>query len=95
MKTFKRKIVRMFFCIEIIVCILLYVCGSHGLQALNVLEKQNMVLKERTKSLEAEVNVLQNALREWDMYPFYKEKIARQELQLARDSDELYMIPQE
>jgi cell division protein FtsB len=91
MNNIKKIILRVFFLFEIIIFTVLYLFGSHGLQALNNLEKKNTGLKKELNILEKEVETLAKQLNEWNNCLFYKEQIAREQLQMAHPHEELYL----
>lgn len=92
MKDIKRKAVRFFLGGEICFVLFYYVLSSYGLHALRVADVQNSQLIEDIKSLEKEVNTLSEELLERKDNPFYKETIARKELQMAYENEVIYLI---
>jgi len=92
MKTFKRTMLRVFFGMEIAIFIGVYLFGPSGFQTMIRLENEN-------KKLDAEVSLLQKNMDEWERKivvwqsdDFYKEKIAREQLQMARSGDEIFHL---
>lgn len=92
MKAIKRIFLRVFFGVELFVFALVYVFGPHGLYALRELENQNNTLQAEAATLKQEVQELEDKIAQWDAHPFYKEKIAREQLQMARKGDKIYYI---
>lgn len=92
MKTVKQTILRIFFAIEITVFVFVYIFGPQGIQALRHVKQENMVLEQHLDVLRAEVSELKDTLVAWEQYPFYKEKIAREQLQMARKGDQVYYL---
>lgn len=92
MMALKKVMMRLFLIAEMITFGYIYVCGKNGLQALY--NHQNMVidLKKDITSLDGEVALLEKEIEVWQSDDFYKEKIAREQLQMARKSDELFYI---
>lgn len=92
MKELKRKALRIFLCAEIAVVVLYYLLGSFGLHALKSASANNHQLLEDLKSLETEIASLSCELDERKDNPFYKEMIARKELQMAYENETIYFI---
>ena len=92
MKNIKRRILRLFFVMEIMVFAGFYILGPHGIRAQKQMIEQNEVLKSETLALETELHVLENSIAQWNAHPFLKEKIAREQLQMARKGDRIYYI---
>jgi len=92
MKTIKRIFLRVFFVLELIVFGFVYACGPHGFYALQELEQQNNQLQTDAAMLKQEVQMLERKIAQWHAHPFYKEKIAREQLQMARKGDKIYYV---
>ena len=88
----KRVLLRLFFGLEVGIFALLYLFGTHGLQALVTLRKENGCLAFEVKELELQVKELETTVVAWKKEPFYKEKVARESLHMARKQDEVYLI---
>lgn len=92
MKHIKKISMRVFFGIEIILFGYIYVFGSHGIRNLLIIEQEKIQLNQEITTLQAEVASLSNTIAQWDSHPFYKEKIAREQLQMACKNEEIYYI---
>jgi len=91
MKHIKRIALRVFFALEITGFAGSYLFGEHGLPALRALSKEIVELERDISVLSGEINDLDGAIvRQAD--PFYKEKIAREQLQMARKGDQIFII---
>ena len=93
MKKIKRSIVRIAFAAEILLISFYYFFGSHGLQALRALSSTNVKLLSDIESLTQETSALKHELEEWKTDNFYKEKQAREKLQLAYPHEDIYFLP--
>jgi len=78
---------------EIALFCVYYLFGSFGLQALRAADMNNQNLFEDIKTLENEVTQLAKELDEKKNNPFYKEVVARTELQMAYENEIKYIIP--
>lgn len=86
----KRCLLRFFFGIEILIFAGIYLFSTQGLQSLLRLRKENRSLAHEVKKLEQEVQELEQTVNEWKTNPFYLEKVAREQLHMAREKDEVY-----
>ncbi|MGE0206783.1 MAG: septum formation initiator family protein [Candidatus Babeliales bacterium] len=84
--------IKIFFGIEVLAIIFLYLFGSQGLPLLLRLRKENFMLEAQIDVLAQEVAVLETSLHEWHRYAFYKEKIAREQLQLAHEQEQIFYL---
>ncbi len=93
MKEIKRASLRVVLAAEILLVTFFYLCGTGGLQALKHADVLNITLFDEIKKLESEVTGLSQELGERTSNPFYKESIARKELQMAYPDEIIYMLP--
>ena len=92
MKTFKRTMLRVFFAVEVCVFVGVYLFGPGGLQAMVQLEKENKQLDAEIVQLQAEVDQWRQNIALWESDDFYKEKVAREQLQMAKAGDEIFYL---
>ena len=88
----KRFLLRLFFMVEVGIFVFLYLFGTQGLRALITLRKKNARLAFEVQELETQVKELETTVVAWKSEPFYKEKVARESLHMARKKDEVYLI---
>ena len=88
----KKHVLRTFFFIEILVFVAMYLFSSQGLRVLRSMKKENKKVADAVGVLRSEIKELEGKVAEWENNSYYKEKIAREELQMARDNDEVYFI---
>jgi cell division protein FtsB len=86
----KQFLLRLFFGAEIVIFSILYLFGAQGLQVVMAMRKDNGSLSLEVRELESEVGKLNKNLVAWNNDPFYKEKIAREQLHMAKPQDEIY-----
>ncbi|OGB97417.1 hypothetical protein A3F06_02860 [candidate division TM6 bacterium RIFCSPHIGHO2_12_FULL_36_22] len=91
-KDLKKKFLRVFLGIEIVVFGLTYFWGAHGLQALVNMNQNNIKLEAKIADMQREVAGLESQIEEWHIHPFYREEIAREKLQMAKKDDTIYFI---
>lgn len=94
MKELKRTVVQLFLGAEIIVVTFLYLVGSGGLLAIKSAQRQNVALRAEIARSEEEVKALGRELTDRKNNPFYKESIARKELQMAYENEIIYLLPE-
>jgi len=93
MKEKKRKFLKLFLGAEVTVIVLYYLMSSSGLQALKRADYYNSQLMHDITSLETELSTLEQEVEERTTNPFYKEMIARQELQMGYENEIVYILP--
>ena len=86
----KRYIIRIFFCAEIGCFFWMYVFGPQGVQVFKQLAEENTVVEEKIQALRADIAQLDRSITACKSDSFYKERIAREQLQMARKEDVLY-----
>ena len=92
MITVKRLILRIALLAEMCAFGYIYVYGKNGLQSL---QQQRFIVGELEKNIAKindEVTLLEKEIYAWQTDDFYKEKVAREQLQMARKGDELFYI---
>ena len=89
-KLVKQNIIKLFFFMEVITILIVYLFGTQGLPVLLHLKKDNKLLEQEINGLQHEANELETTLKEWQEYSFYKEKIAREQLQMACEDELIY-----
>lgn len=88
----KRHMLRVFFMLEILVFVGIYFFSARGLRVLQTMQKENEQIEKQIVNVENEITVLETEVTEWENNAFYKEKIAREELQMAKKGDEVYFL---
>ena len=94
MKELKRAAFRMIIGFELVLVTFFYLSGKGGLQALRHADSINSELLEDVKHLEVDIEELSRELDERMQNPFYKESIARKELQMAYQNETVYLLPE-
>jgi cell division protein FtsB len=92
MKEQTKYLILLFLSLEVLGSIGVYMGGSAGITLVWQLDHGNEMMEKKIDELKNENEQLILAIDEWDKYPFYKEKIAREQLQMAAPEDELYVI---
>lgn len=92
MMPIKRMLLRFFLVFEVFLFGYIYLFGKNGLQELQVLRSEAMQLDQEVQQLAKEIEGLEAKIVAWEENDFYKEKIAREQLQMARKNDEIYYI---
>jgi cell division protein FtsB len=70
----------------------IYFFGSNGIASLQVQKRVVEDLKKDILVLDGEIAQLEKEMYAWQTDDFYKEKVAREQLQMARKGDELFYI---
>lgn len=92
MRALKKVVMRMFLMLEMVAFGYVYVCGKNGLQSLHKHNNSVINLKKNIVQRDQEIALLEKEIYVWQSDDFYKEKIAREQLQMARKGDELFYI---
>ena len=77
---------------EIICFVIIAYQSTHGFAAIKQLRQENNAKRQELVSLRDEVDVLKDQVNAWKTDPFYKEKAAREQLQMARSGDVIYYL---
>lgn len=88
----KRTFLRLFFGIEIILFSASYFFGPNGIKTVNELYSDQEELIQEINSLKKEVLAIEHQIAVWLSDDFYKEKIAREQLQMARKDEQIYFV---
>jgi len=88
----KSYISRIFLVGEILIFVGIYFFSVNGLPKLSLLRDENKKLEQEIVLLQSEISVLDNEVVAWNTDPFYKEKVAREQLQMAREHEEILFI---
>ncbi len=92
MKKLKQIILRAFFAGEITLFFGMYFFGSHGVSSLAQLKNENKQLSEAVACARDENRKLELQIVLWQTNDFYKEKKAREQLQMAHTDDVVYYL---
>lgn len=78
--------------VEVALFAVFYVRGPQGLQALHGMHTEEVTMRENVDQLRTQVATLKQEIENWQKHPFHKEKIAREQLQMARPDDEVFYL---
>ena len=87
-----QKILGIVLAIEIGLFGLYYLLGPMGTQYLQKIQHDQQELQTEKESLSKQVNALAQELNSWQKTDFFKEKIAREKLQMSRPGDKIYYL---
>lgn len=93
MRWVKKTILRLFFSIEVFIFLMVYIFGTNGIHAIISLKKEDQLLIGEILDIQKEIADLRQQLELWHEDPYYKEKIAREKLQMAKENEIIYIIP--
>ncbi len=66
--------------------------GKYGFVMVRTMNAEYVQLAIEINELTFAIALLEKDIKEWYTHPFYQEKIAREELHMARKDDEVYYI---
>lgn len=78
--------------VELVVFAGFFVRGPQGLQNLSDIYVEQSAMQEGLTQLTQEVTALKQDIDNWNKHSFHKEKIAREQLQMARPDDEIFYL---
>lgn len=87
----KKKIVRLLFCLEIMLFSGNFLFSTNGLRAIMALRKENTILNDDIEKIRQNLQVLENELMEWHS-SYKREKTAREQLHMARNDETIYFL---
>jgi len=88
----KRMLLQLLLVVEGCTFAYVYLHGNNGLYTLQCLCNENKGLEQKIDQLSGEIVQLEYEIAEWKINDFYKEKVAREQLQMSRKDDEIYYI---
>ncbi len=94
MSALTQTALRLLLGLEIIFVSFFYLCGSGGIVALRYANAINTDLVTELSHLENDITQLNKELDERKQNPFYRESIARKELQMAYKNETVYLLPE-
>lgn len=89
---FKRMCARVLFAGELLVFVWVYFCGAHGFLELTALREECALIAVHKTEKAACIKKLQDKVIAWNVHSFEKEKLAREQLQMARKEEIIYLI---
>lgn len=88
----KKLSLRIFFALEFLIFFSFYFFGNNGYKKIKNLKIEKQTLEDKIKFLNNDINLLAVEIENFKKYPFFKEKIAREHLQLAKKNDDIYLL---
>ena len=89
---FKKMFMKVLLLFEMAAFGHIYFFGNNGIKVLQEQKNGVIELKHAITQLDDEVAQLEKEIHAWQTDDFYKEKVAREQLQMARKGDELFYI---
>jgi cell division protein FtsB len=89
---FKRLCGRLLFAGELLLCVWVYFYGAYGFVQLTALREECAQIAAQKQEKAACVKDLQERIIAWNVHSFEKEKLAREQLQMARKDEIIYLI---
>lgn len=83
---------KVFFLLELLIFSTVYSLGGQGLQTIYYMSQHNRQLQQDIVNLQHTVTALEQQLQYWQTDDFYKEQLAREQLQMARPQEQIYYL---
>ena len=88
----KKFFMKIALCVEMAAFGHIYFFGTNGIAALQKQKYDVIELQKNIVLLNDELEQLKKEIYAWQTDDFYKERVAREQLQMARKGDELFYI---
>lgn len=88
----KQIAIRLFLLSEMAVFGYVYMYGKNGFATLQVQKRVVEQVQKNVEQLKKEIAIIEEEIVAWQTDDFYKEKVAREQLQMARKGDEIFYI---
>ena len=88
----KRTIMRVVFTVEVVLFGWFYYYGVGGMRDIAQLHEENSGLEQQIARAHQEIALKEQELSSWKSDPFYKEKLAREQLHMAKEGEEIYLV---
>jgi cell division protein FtsB len=88
----KRALFRTFFALEAVIFMGTYLFGAQGIRVMRQLTAADHKLDQDIAAISHEIDQLNNEIVAWQSDDFYKEKVARERLHMARKNETIYYI---
>lgn len=88
----KHIIIRALFALELCICMWAYLFGMHGWHRLMELRKECTHMQSTIMNKQQDIQAVQEQITAWTGDSFYKEKMAREQLHMARQDDLIYYL---
>ena len=92
MKKFYAYLLYALLGVEMIVFAGFFIRGPQGLRTLNDMYVEQESMQEGLTQMTQEVAVLKQDIDNWNKHSFHKQKIAREQLQMACQEDEVFYL---
>lgn len=83
---------RLFFSVEVLMFCGVYSYGKNSIVVLVKQQRENLVLQKQLEEKKQAIAQLEKVINNWESHTFYKEKIAREQLQMVGPQDHVYYI---
>ncbi|TET34105.1 hypothetical protein E3J61_03220 [Candidatus Dependentiae bacterium] len=88
----KRTIMRIVFTVEVLLFSWFYYYGMCGMREIYQLQAENKLFEQQIVVAHHEIGMKEEELHAWGSDPFYKEKLAREQLHMAKEGEEIYLV---
>jgi cell division protein FtsB len=88
----EKRLLRIFIACEFLLFAFYYIRGANGLNTILQLKQENKKLTQNIDQIKQEISSMKIENENWEKYPWYREQIARQDLQMAYPDEEIFLI---
>lgn len=87
----KKQLLWLMVCIEISALALVFKNGSYGYQSQKMIAAEAELIDREIILVQHEIALFKKEITLWQAYPFYKEKAAREQLQMCYPDEIIYV----
>lgn len=80
------------FACEILIFAIIYMFGSDNFAQLKELKRACKELNQSIAQQKSAITTLEQRIIAWNVHPFYKEKMAREQLQMGYEDETIYFM---
>lgn len=91
----KRTVMRIAFSAEVLFFSWFYYYGVCGIRDIERLHIENQQFDAKIEAINREIACKKQECVAWQTDPFYREKLAREQLHMAREGEEIYLVNQQ
>jgi len=88
----RQSVIQILLYIWILIFLIHYTVGPKGIMYGRILRQTNEQINQEIVSIKKEIGLLQQMIDKWHKIPFFKEQLAREQLQLAYPGDTIYYV---
>lgn len=90
-KSKKKHMLWLIVCAELCAMAGVFINGAYGLRAQKIIAHESELIEREITIVQHEIALFKKEITLWQAYPFYKEKAAREQLQMCYPDEIIYV----